>query len=74
MGAYPGDYGILCDLKNTLITNYLQCVFSKFMQSKYGNTALIEACLLGYVEIARALLEHRASVDKQNYVSIRSKA
>ena len=46
-----------------------QCVFSKLMQDRDGNTSLIMACRRGHVETARVLLKHRANVDQQNNVS-----
>ena len=48
-------------------------VFSKLMQDKYGNTALIQACQYGHVETARILLDNGANVDHQNNVSTCSK-
>ena len=39
------------------------------MQDKYGETALIRASRQGYVEAARVLLDHGASIDHQNKVS-----
>ena len=46
-----------------------QYVFSKLMQDKDGNTALIKACGGGHVETARVLLDHGANIDHQNNVS-----
>ena len=45
-----------------------QCVFSKLMQDKNGDTALIEAREGGYVETSRVLLDHGAIVDHHNKV------
>ena len=39
------------------------------MQDNDGDTALIRASERGYVEAARILLDHRASIDHQNKVS-----
>ena len=49
-----------------------QCVFSKLMQDKYGNTALIKACEGGHVETARILLDYGTNIDHQNNVSSRT--
>ena len=43
-------------------------MFSKLVQDKLGNTALIKACQYGRVETARVLLDHGANVDHQNKV------
>jgi ankyrin repeat protein len=40
-----------------------------FIQDKYGETALHNACQGGHAETARVLLDHGASVDLQNEVS-----
>jgi ankyrin repeat protein len=48
-----------------------QCVFSKLMQDRVGDTPLITACQCGHVETARVLLDHGANVDQQNNVSSR---
>ena len=47
-------------------------MFSKLMQDKNGDTALIKACEHGHVETARVLLDHGANVDHQNIVSSRT--
>ena len=49
-----------------------QCMFSKLMQNKDGDTALIQACHHRHVETARVLLDHKAHVDHQNNVSSRT--
>ena len=48
-----------------------QCMLITFndLQDDDGYTALIIASLLGYVEVARVLLDHGASIDHQNKVS-----
>ena len=43
-----------------------ECVFSKFIQDEYGDTALIQACRRGQVETVRVLLDHGVNVDYQN--------
>ena len=40
------------------------------MQDNGGDTALIRACESGYVESARTLIDHGASIEHQNNVSI----
>ena len=49
-----------------------QCVFSKLMQDRDGDSPLIMSCQKGHAETARALVEHRANVDQQNNVSSRT--
>ena len=46
-----------------------QCVFTKLVQDKDGDTTLIQTCWNGHVETARVLLDHGANVDHQNNVS-----
>ena len=53
-------------VQKLLNTKNLSHVFSKFMQDKYGDTALIQACRHGDVETAMVLLDHGANVDHQN--------
>lgn len=62
----------MCMTWNIQLMHGTQCVFSKPMQDKDDNTALIKACRRGHIEAARILLDNRANVDHQNKVSSRT--
>ena len=69
----PGYETIVCihyDLEH--FVHGTQCMLSKLIQDKDGDTALIQACRHGHVETARVLLDHGANVDHQNNVSSRT--
>ena len=60
--------GVRYDLEQ--FAHVTQCVFSKLMQDRDGDTPLIKACLRVRAETVRVLVEHGANVDQQNNVSI----